>query len=85
MLGGLLLATAPRVDWATLMRRTYDLDVLACPNCDGRLRVLAAVTAPDVAQRVLDSLGLPTTPPQPVRARDPTRDEDGQTELPWAE
>ena len=28
----------PWLDWATLLRRTYDLDVLACP-CGGRLRM----------------------------------------------
>ena len=27
----------PWLDWATLLRRTYDLDVLTCP-CGGRLR-----------------------------------------------
>ena len=27
--------------WAQLMRRAFDLDVLACPACGGRLRLIA--------------------------------------------
>jgi uncharacterized protein YbaR (Trm112 family) len=30
--------------WAALMRRVFDLDVLACPRCGGRLRVLTMRT-----------------------------------------
>ena len=29
--------------WAPLMRRVFDFDVLTCPRCGGRLRVLATV------------------------------------------
>jgi UDP-N-acetylmuramate--L-alanine ligase len=42
----------PRLDWAGLLRRTFLLDVLACP-CGGRRRVLAVITSPDVARRML--------------------------------
>jgi hypothetical protein len=27
--------------WADLMRRAFDIDVLACPRCGGRLRLIA--------------------------------------------
>ncbi len=30
---GALLATSPRVDWAALLRRTFEVDVLACAKC----------------------------------------------------
>jgi hypothetical protein len=33
ILGGLLLAASPRIDWATLLRRTFHIDVLECPVC----------------------------------------------------
>jgi hypothetical protein len=44
LIGGLLYATAPRVDWATLLHRSFAVDVLECPKCHGRLRVLAVIT-----------------------------------------
>jgi hypothetical protein len=39
--------------WAALMRRVFDLDVLACPRCGGRLRVIAAVQDPLAVQAIL--------------------------------
>jgi hypothetical protein len=53
-------------------RRSFEVDVLECPKCHGRLRVLRSVTEPDVVDLVLTSLGMPTAAPRPVRARDPT-------------
>jgi uncharacterized protein YbaR (Trm112 family) len=35
------------------MRRVFDLDVLACPRCGGRLRVIAAVQDPLAVQAIL--------------------------------
>src|SRR5262245_33232743 len=32
--------------WAELMRRAFALDVLACPVCGGRLRLIALIFAP---------------------------------------
>ncbi len=58
LLDGLLLATSPRLDWARLLRRTYEVDVLACPACHGRLRSLAAITDPAAIRRILDHLGI---------------------------
>jgi hypothetical protein len=40
LLGGLLYAVSPRVDWATLLRRSFSVDVLECPKCHGRLRAV---------------------------------------------
>ena len=39
--------------WAALMRRVFALDVLACPRCGGRLRVIATVQAPLAVQAIL--------------------------------
>lgn len=58
------------IDWATLLRRVYDLDALAC-RCGGRLRVIALITEPAVAIAILDSVGLPSKPPPVARARSP--------------
>jgi len=47
------------------MRRVFDLDVLACPRCGGRLRVIAAVQDPLAVQAILTHLarsGVPALP-----------------------
>ena len=81
LLGGLLYAVQPRVDWATLLRRSLSVDVLECPKCHGRLRVVAVITEREPVQRILAHLGLPTEPPPVARARDPT-DDVGDDEAP---
>jgi hypothetical protein len=69
---GALFATAPRIDWATLLRRTFSVDVLSCANCGGRLRVKGMVDEPWFVSQLLGELGLPTEAPRAARARDPT-------------
>lgn len=50
-------ATAPRHwAWADLMRRAFDIDVLACPRCGGRLRLVATVEDPDAIRAMLAAL-----------------------------
>jgi hypothetical protein len=63
--------------WAELMRRTFGFDVLACPRCGGRLRLVALIEQASVVQRILRHLGLPTELPEarPARAP-PTRPPD---------
>ena len=39
------------------MRRTFAFDVLVCPVCRGRMRLLAAVTDEDDAKKILAHLG----------------------------
>ena len=36
--GGLLYAASSHIPWATLLARTFDVDVTACARCGGRLR-----------------------------------------------
>lgn len=45
--------------WAELMRRSFAFDVLACPSCGGRFRLVALIERREVVQRVLRHLGLP--------------------------
>jgi len=59
-----------RIDWATLLKRVYDVDALACP-CGGRLKFVEVVTESTTAREVLASMGLPTDPPPVARARSP--------------
>jgi hypothetical protein len=50
----------PRVDWAELLRRTFDFDVFACVRCGGRRRVLASVNEEGGVRAILEHLGLAT-------------------------
>jgi len=81
LMGGALYAASHRVDWASLLRRSFQVDVLACTKCGGRLRVLAVITEREAARRILEHLGQPTDAPPLARARDPT-DEPDEVELP---
>jgi hypothetical protein len=58
------------IDWASRLRRVYDLDALAC-RCGGRLRVIALITERSVSTAILDSVGLPSQPLPIARARSP--------------
>ena len=53
--------------WAELMKRVWSLDVLECPRCFGRMRILAAIHSPEALEKILTTLGLPSRAP-PVAA-----------------
>ena len=57
--------------WADLMQRTFGFDVLACPRCGGRLRLIALIDQAPVIQHILRHLGLPCEIPSPTPARAP--------------
>lgn len=61
---GELYAAQPRVQWSTLLRRTFDFDVRTCTTCGGRLEVRAVVTQPESAASILQSLARPRAPPR---------------------
>ena len=51
--------------WAASMRRVFAVDVLACPRCGGRLRVIATIQDPAVVRAILAHLGLALGPDSP--------------------
>ncbi len=53
------------------MARTIGFDVLACPRCGGRVRLVALIEEAAVIGRILRHLGLPTEVPSPHPARAP--------------
>jgi hypothetical protein len=55
--------------WAELLKRTFDIDVLECPHCHGRMNLLAMITAGESIARYLAKLGEPTDVP----GRSPSR------------
>jgi hypothetical protein len=60
-----------RVDWASLLRRVFDVDVFACERCGGRMRLLAFIPDERVARKILRHVGLPDAPVPLERARGP--------------
>ena len=51
------------------VRRAFDLDVLRCARCAGRMQLIATIDDPAVIQRILAHLGLPGArdgPPPPA-------------------
>jgi len=63
ILGGELYAPLSRRDWATLLRRTFDVDVTSCVACGGRTTVRAVVTDPASIAKLLRALQRPRAPP----------------------
>ena len=66
-------ASAPeRMSWACLLKRVFDIDIEHCPNCGGRLKIIAAIVAPAVIAKILTHLHLPAraAPRSPARPLD---------------
>ena len=51
--------------WADLMRRAFGCDLLSCPNCGGKMRLLACIIERGAIRKILTHLGLPPDPPLP--------------------
>jgi hypothetical protein len=54
--------------WADLLRRVFAADVLECPRCHSRMRILCAVHPPEAIRKILECLGIPSRPPPIARA-----------------
>lgn len=64
----------PRIDWATLLHRTFACDVWKCP-CGGQRRVVALVTRRSTAEQMLRNMGLlHSWPPLPAAQGPPQRE-----------
>jgi hypothetical protein len=59
-----------RILWAALLARTWGLKMETCPDCGGRMRVVAAVTDPASVKTYLEGVGLDSEIPKlkPPRA-----------------
>ncbi len=64
-----------RLPWAELLRRVFLVDVLECPRCDARMRIVAAVTGPGAVERILHHLGESAHPPPVAGPRAPPHDD----------
>jgi len=57
--------------WAKLLQRVFAVDALACPNCGGRMRLIATIEDPRVVRRILTHLGLAGDEGPPAGLADP--------------
>lgn len=57
--------------WAELMLRVFAIDVLACSDCGGRMKIISVILDPQVVVPFLKSIGLPPYPPPISPARAP--------------
>ena len=64
-----------RLDWASLLRRVFGVDLTTCARCGGRLRIVAAIEGGPVARRILAHLGLPADVRPCAPARGPPQDD----------
>jgi len=57
-------------DTEALLKRVFAVDVLHCPRCGGRRRIVAVHTRPETLGPLLERLGLtvPAADPRPARA-----------------
>ena len=60
-----------RIDWATLLKRVFAVEILACALCAGPMRVVSVIEEGPVARKILEHLGLPSVAPVRAPARDP--------------
>ncbi len=60
-----------RYSWAELMKRVFEIEVLICPHCNGRRKLLAFITDSTAIRRILEHLELPADPPRMTPARAP--------------
>ena len=78
-------AATPRSwTWAALMRRAFDLDVLRCPRCAGRMELIATIDDPAVIAQILAHLGLPGAREGPEPASSVSQPRGAQPALPFA-
>ena len=63
-----------RRNWSRLIQKIYETNPLCCPRCQGRMRILAFIKAPEIIKKILHNLGLrkrKARPPPRVKASPP--------------
>ena len=58
-----------RLGWAKLMQRVFEIDVLQCPKCKGRMQRIAFITERSVIRKMLRASSLPGDSPPIAPAR----------------
>lgn len=53
-----------RITWAKLLARVFGFDVEKCPECGGKIKVIAAILNDAAIKKILNHLGLSTKVPE---------------------
>ena len=51
------------IPWATMLLKVFAIDVLACPQCQGRMQRIARITQPKVISAILTFVEAKPQPP----------------------
>ena len=54
--------------WAELLARVFGIEMSACPDCGGPVKIIAAILKPTAIRNILTYLGLPDKAPELVPA-----------------
>jgi hypothetical protein len=57
--------------WAQRLKRVFNIDIEVCPECEGKVRVIASIEDPQVIKKILNHLGLESRAPTPWLPRGP--------------
>ena len=52
------------MSWMERLKRVFAIDLSICPDCAGRLHVVADVIRPDIIQKVLEHVARQRAPPE---------------------
>lgn len=53
-----------RISWARLLKRVFNFDISVCKSCGGKVKIISAIEDPQVIKKILDHLGIPSSPPK---------------------
>ena len=70
-LGGGKKGGKSRMGWAALLKRTFNIDVLQCPQCSGRMKLVEVVMSGERIRDTLVAIGVSPRPPPIAPARTP--------------
>lgn len=60
-----------RMKWAQALKRVFDIDIETCSQCGGKVKIIATIEDPAVVKKILNHLGLNSSPPRWAPARGP--------------
>ena len=54
-----------RMTWAQRLKRVFNIDIETCPECSGKVKLIASIEDPQLLKKILNHLGLESRAPTP--------------------